>query len=300
MEPIESFSPQNNIKKFYIGITFVFVFVVSYFLFSAPAHSTPTTIHIAKKESLHTLSIELKNKNVIRSTRVFELFVKVFKGDKGIQTGDYFFENNFSSWRIAWMVARGYHNVTPVRITLREGLTNENIAEILFKNLPNFNKDRFMSEVKGKQGRLFPDTYFIFPLSTIDEIVSSMEDNFDNHMDELNKDIKSSNHNLTDIIKMASIIEKESAGESDAPTISGILWKRISMKMPLQVDASPVTYKVVGLPSESISNPGIVAIKAAIYPKDSPYLYYLHDKGGVVHYAVTFKEHKSNIAQYLK
>jgi hypothetical protein len=45
---------------------------------------------------------------------------------------------------------------------------------------------------------------------------------------------------------------------------------------------------------------GLESIKASIYPKKSSYLYYLHDKGGNIHYAKTFAEHRSNILKYLK
>ena len=99
---------------------------------------------------------------------------------------------------------------------------------------------------------------------------------------------------------MASILEKEAKGDNDAPYISGILWKRINIGMALQVDAAPVTYDEAGLPSKPICNPGLVSIKAAINPKNSSYLFYLHDDDGQVHYAEDFSEHRSNIAHYLK
>ena len=99
---------------------------------------------------------------------------------------------------------------------------------------------------------------------------------------------------------MASIIEREAKGDSDRGYISGILWNRINKNMPLQVDAALKTYKTKGLPEQPICNPGLEAIKAAIHPVLSNYLYYLHDKNGVIHYAKTFEEHKKNKLKYLK
>src|SRR3989344_2622263 len=96
------------------------------------------------------------------------------------------------------------------------------------------------------------------------------------------------------------LIEEESKGDIDREFISGILWKRLAMNMPLQVDAELNTYKTKGLPKNPISNPGIKAIKATLYPKISDYLYYLHDEDGNVHYAKTFEEHKLNKQKYLK
>jgi UPF0755 protein len=98
---------------------------------------------------------------------------------------------------------------------------------------------------------------------------------------------------------MASLIEGEAKGDIDRGIISGILWKRIKIGMPLQVDASPETYKVKGLPKSPIGNPGIKTIEAAINPQNSPYFYYLHDKNGNIHYAKTFTEHEANIKKYL-
>ena len=82
--------------------------------------------------------------------------------------------------------------------------------------------------------------------------------------------------------------------------ISGILWRRLDMGMALQVDASRVTYQERGLPASPISNPGLESIRSAIFPKTSPYLYYLHDKDGITHYAKSYSEHLLNIKKYLK
>ena len=103
-----------------------------------------------------------------------------------------------------------------------------------------------------------------------------------------------------EIIIMASIIEREAKGDTDRGIISGILWKRIQIGMPLQVDSAPETYKTKGLPDSPIGNPGLKAIEAAINPQSSSYLYYLHDKDGNIHYAKTFAEHEVNIEKYLK
>ena len=98
---------------------------------------------------------------------------------------------------------------------------------------------------------------------------------------------------------MASVIEKEAEGDIDRKIISGILWKRIALGMPLEVDSAPETYKIKSLPEVPICNPGLDSIKAAINPEVSPYLYYLHDKNGNIYYAKSFAEHQANIKKYL-
>ena len=99
---------------------------------------------------------------------------------------------------------------------------------------------------------------------------------------------------------MASILEAEVRSKIDREIVSGILWKRLLIGMPLQVDSKPSTYESVGLPKEPINNPGLVSIMAALHPTSTPYLYFLTDKDGKAHYAKTFDEHKINKAKYLK
>jgi UPF0755 protein len=121
---------------------------------------------------------------------------------------------------------------------------------------------------------------------------------------------------------MASILEREAQSPDDMRIVSGILWHRIALGMPLQVDAafgyahgadgyaptvhdlttdSPYnTYLRKGLPPTPIANPGLAALQAAVTPTSTPYLYYLTGSDGQMHYAVTFDQHKKNTAQYLK
>ena len=127
-----------------------------------------------------------------------------------------------------------------------------------------------------------------------------MSENFEKKIAIVRPDILLSHKTEKEIIIMASIIEREAKRDPDRGFISGILWKRLSLGMPLQVDAVPETYKTKGLPETPISNPGMEAIKAAIHPQNSPYLYYLHDKNGNIHYAKNFAEHQANIKKYLK
>ncbi len=121
---------------------------------------------------------------------------------------------------------------------------------------------------------------------------------------------------------MASLIEKEAAGDSERGTISGILWKRLDEGIVLGVDAavryavqkeprepltradlesdSPYNIRVrAGLTPGPIANPGLASIEAALKPQASPYYYYLHGTDGQIRYATTNEEHNVNKAKYL-
>jgi len=213
---------------------------------------------------------------------------------------DYYFENKLPVYEIARRVSRGEHHMAPVVATIPEGFNRNQIAEVFASKLMNFNKDRFLSATKGLEGYLFPDTYFFLNTDDDATVLSSMKDNFSKKIATVYSDIMSSHKIEREIIIMASLIEAEAKGDADRGFISGILWKRLSIGMPLQVDSAPETYKTKGLPKNPIGNPGLRAIMAAIYPQKSPYLYYLHDKNGNIHYARTFAEHVQNKFKYLQ
>lgn len=260
----------------------------------------PTVIHVSEGQSVSKLAIELEDRQIIKSQTVLKFFLVIFKADRTINKGDYLFDEAIPVWKVAWMLSQGDHNIDPIRVTFREGITNSEMIQILSDKLQNFRKDLFLSDARVKQGYLFPDTYFFYPFTTTNEIIEEMTSNFTSKIKTLEKDILNSGHRLDDIITMASILEKEAKGKEDINVVSGILWSRISKGMPLQVDAWPDTYKNKGLPKEPIANPGLSSIKASIYPENSDYLFYLHGKDGKVHYAKTYSEHKININKYLK
>lgn len=174
------------------------------------------------------------------------------------------------------------------------------------------------------EGYLFPDTYRIFKDASLEEIVNKMLDNIDKKLtSEMRTGINKQNKTIYEIITMASIIEKEVRTARDMEIVSGIFWDRMKYGIPLQADAtlsyalddkiaahsledlnydSPYnTYKYKDLPPGPICNPGLNAIKAAIYPKYTDYSYFLNrpDTGETI-FSKTLEEHNRNKAKYLK
>lgn len=174
----------------------------------------------------------------------------------------------------------------------------------------------------GLEGYLFPDTYEILPGAELEEIVIKALDNFDKKFTEdLQQEITLQGKSIFEIVIIASLIEKEVRTLEDKKIVSGILWKRFKNGIPLQVDATIIyitgkkttkiskvdlqidspfnTYKYRGLPLGPISNPGIESIKAAIYPQNSRYLYYLSTPEGETIFSETLEEHNTAKAKYL-
>jgi UPF0755 protein len=175
----------------------------------------------------------------------------------------------------------------------------------------------------GLEGYLFPDTYNVNWGDSLEEIIIKMLDNFDKKLtEELMIEIKRQGKRIFEIINMASLLEKEVKTIEDKKIVSGILWKRLESGMPLQVDAtlsyvtgkrttrisieetqidSPYnTYKYKGLPLGPICNPGIESIRAAVYPEDSGYWFYLSTPKGETIFSRNLEEHNIAKAKYLK
>jgi len=295
--------PKNNSFKkiiiFSVGGVILF-FLFFYFLFLSAPSNFPKgkIINIEEGASLRSISGDFKENKIIRSRIAFEFFVIIYGGEKHLVLGDYFFDKRLSVFEIARIVSKGEHNLAPVKATIPEGYNVFEISEVFAFKLSYFNKEKFLLDAKDKEGYLFPDTYFFFTDSNENDVLEYMSKNFERKTADIFS--ISLSRSKKDIIIMASIIEREAKGDSDREIISGILWNRINKGMPLQVDAAPDTYKTKGLPKSPICNPGLEAIKAAIYPKSSNYFYYLHDKEGIIHFAKTFEEHKQNKFKYLK
>jgi UPF0755 protein len=285
-------------------LTIVFGLVIFFGLyktFAAPPDDFPTPYHItvSNGESLAAIAHQLANDDVIRSSRVFEASMLMLGSEKDISQGEYYFTTPVSTFIIALRISGSEYGIEKERVTFPEGYTNMQMATRLQAVFPTFNAAEFLTMTNDDQGYLFPDTYKFFPTPLPTDVITALKNNYAEKVGPLEAAIVASGHSEHDIIVMASLIEKEAKGSTDSPVIAGILWKRIANGMDLQVDADPWTYSNKGLPVAPVDNPGLVAINAAIHPTASPYLYYLHDASGNVHYASTFAQHQANIKKYL-
>lgn len=277
---------------------------------------------IEQGQTLSEVASNLEKSGFIKSDFWFRNIVILFNGEGGIKTGEYFFQRPQSSYLIAKRIISGTYDLSPIRVTVHEGLNIFEIAELLENAIPKFDKEKFVRLAEKKEGFLFPDTYFLTPNSKAEEIIKIMENNFQDKIEGIKDKIENFNKPLEDVIKMASIIETEARDKESRRVISGILWSRIEIGMALQVDVtfkyingkntyeltsedldidSPYnTYRYRGLPPTPIANPGLDAILATIEPVETDYLYFLSDMRGNMHYAVTHDDHVENKRLYLR
>ncbi len=312
-----------------------------------PVVNTKTSSFVINSgEGVNTIAHNLYINKLISSPFAFKLYVHLNDYQTSLQAGEYDVSDSKSIKDLVGMFVSGKVHNTEKTIKIIEGWNNKEIAEYLTKNnivsgedflkLINtplrdwsfsFPKPSFLKQVPddlGLEGYLFPDTYKIFKDAKPQDIIEKMLNNFSLKItQQMMADIVKQGKTLSQIIIMASIIEKEAPKDEDRPLIAGILYKRLDIGMKLEVDStinyltgknspgasyqdldidSPYnTYKNYGLPPGPICNPGLSAIKAAIYPQQNPYLFYLHrqDTKETI-FSKNYQEHLRNKNKYLR
>ena len=320
-----SFMPSKKIAIFIVAIFFLIFGFFYYFFIIPPANFPLNSVYVIEEnETLSEITLKSKKQNLIKSTLFFKIISILFSGNKGIISGDYVLNERENVFKIAKRFSSGDYRLSAVKITVPEGSSIFEIAEILSKknDLKKFNSQEFIKLAKDKEGYLYPDTYFFLPNAKMEHIIKTMENNFMKKISSIETEIKTFGKTFREILVMASIIEKEVSKTEDRKIVAGILWKRISIGMPLQVDAvfpyitqkkggiitredlkidsSYNTYLNKGLPPGPISNPSLDAIVSTINPTETKYLFYISDKKGITRFAKTLEEHNINIDKYLR
>jgi len=299
------------------------ILVLLYLFFIAAPITFPTGayVNIPEGSSLSKASSILEARGVIRSTFLFKSFAYVLGDNHRIIAGEYFFPKRINVIAAAYRLGKGDFEIDPVKIRVLEGATVREVTELLATNIPDFDAVSFERQTRGKEGYLFPDTYFFMPGQGVEAILGVFANNFSKNIAKIQKQIDSFGQPLSEVVVMASLLEREAPKTYDRRVIAGILWKRIKIGMPLQVDAvfpyiigkntyeltrtdlkvdSPYnTYLYKGLPPGAIANPSLDALLAAVTPIQTSYLYYLSDRSGNMHYSTTYDQHLVAKGKYI-
>ena len=318
---IKSFSQKQNLVAYFF-MAFIVLGSIYIFMHSPPSNfPLGSVVTINSGDSLQSITTDLYNAHIIRSPFFFRFHVIMQGGEKKVMAGDYLLDHAEGSADLAYRLVHGQFHLPTVKITIPEGWNVFQIGDYLKNNLINFDKVQFLSLAKKEEGYLFPDTYFVSPTTKPSAIVDMMKKTFGEKIQTV-PGIATSTHPLKDIIIIASILENEARTTENRRIIAGILWKRLTLGMPLQVDStfsyingktsdeltlddlkinSPYnTYIYTGLPPGPIGNPGLDSINDAINFVKTKYLYFLSSKDGTkIYYATTFDEHIKNKQLYL-
>ncbi len=297
------------------------------FLFSAPEKELEMERFVVplgtdvNRDAEEAVINELKEKGFIRSEWAFKLVLKT-KGWQ-IKPGAYKISKNMDAWILADTLFRFPYQMW---VVIPEGLRKEEVAEITEEKLgwSEETKEEFLANTE--EGYLFPDTYLLQVANFEDAgktAAERMENQFNEKAADLFREAEENNIRNDTLIVFASLVQREAGNEEEMPLIAGIIWNRWLKGMRFEIDATvqyvlgepgnwwPIvrskdykldssynTYLYKGRPPAPICNPGLAAIEAVVYSQDSDYLYYLHDKEGKIHPALTYEEHLKNIREY--
>jgi UPF0755 protein len=319
-------------KKYLVyGIAIILIGVLYVLFFAAPQRNAEAERFVIPLSATRAQAIKsLSDQGFIKSSIGMNLALLV-RGKLGaIEPGGYKISKNQNAFQVAGILSDEPHMKW---VVVKEGVRKEQIAEQVSKTL-GWNEGTRTEFMNGyikfgqdyKEGVYFPDTYLLPKDETGEEIASRFIAHFESRFGPYHAAFTKDNVRWPTALKIASLVERESAGKEDMPLVAGIIWNRLLQSMPLAIDAtiqyakgsaengwwvplvkgdtkldSPYnTYLHKGLPPTPIANPGLDAIEAVLNPEKTSCLYYLHDSDGLIHCSKTYAEHQANIEKYLK
>ena len=292
--------PQNNLKK-------------------------EITFQIPSGFSLHKVSKILKKNRIIKNETFFILAVKLMGYEKKLQAGKFNIQKKTNNFQLIKKLV--YGNESLVSVTVLEGWSLTQISQEIEKKIGIKHMD-FLEVSRHPQllkklgivatsieGYLFPDTYFfsegVRPESIIETMVFQFKKNFSTDFKNRMREI---GFNEIEVITLASIIEGEAIFDIERSKVSSVYHNRLKKGMKLQADPtiqyiiegpprrllnkdlkieSPYnTYLNYGLPPGPINNPGLQSIKAALFPKETNFYYFVAKGDGYHTFTQTEKEHR--------
>lgn len=302
---------------------------------AVPAEERPPSkvIVIPDGSTFQQVADLLERERLIKSGFAFVLFGKFQSADRKVHAGEYEMNPGMTPAEILSMLRNG--QVLLHSLTVPEGLTFVQIAELASQDgltdreeFLRLAKDReFIGslEIKAEtlEGYLYPDTYkFPRPVKAREVLVAMVEQLRQEFRADLRARMQELKMTMHEVLTLASVIEKETGSGGERPEISAVFHNRLKKHIPLQSDPTVIyglpafdgnlhkkdlsspspynTYRVQGLPPGPIANPGIQAIRAALYPSDSRFLYFVSKNDGTHQFSATLIEHNKAVEKYQK
>ncbi len=316
-----------------IAMSITIALVVLVLFWPQPNPSYVSKVSVITGSTLGEISKQLYEKKIISNEQMFRWAVQIMGKEKEIPVGTFQLVDTQSNYDIIKQLVYGSPELIKVR--LLEGWSVKQIAAYLndvmgFEpdEILNISKDyRFLKKHNIKastiEGYLFPDTYLFFngdtPTSVLDNVVSEYKNFWRDAFRDRARELNMTEH---EVVTLASIIEGEAIYDKERPTISGVYHNRLNRGMRLQADPtiqyiiedgprrllnrdlridSPYnTYKNKGLPPGPINSPGAQSLKAALYPEENEYLFFVARGDGYHTFTTNEKDHNNAKKQLQK
>lgn len=285
------------------------------------------TIEIKEGDTLYSIIEKLKVENKLKNSTLVKLYIKQKKLTPNIKPGSYNITKDASVEEFITMLEDYNSDKSNIKVTIPEGYDIDKIAATL-DEAGVIGRDKFISAIKeyklpsyiktnnerkyDLEGFLFPDTYRFKKGISGEEIIKTMNGRFDEVVKDLTKEKPLNDEELYNIITMASIVERETSNPKERDIVASVFYNRIKEDMKfqscatvlyalgkhkdklyekdLEVNSPYNTYLFKGLPVGPISSPGIEAIKAAINPAETNYLFFVSNNDGTHFFTDNYEE----------
>jgi len=275
----------------------------------------------------------LERERLIKSHSAFVLLGKSQSVDRKVHAGEYELNPAMIPAEILAKLLSG--QVVLHSFAIPEGLTLTQIADLISQQgvtdraeFVRLAKDRtFIASLGIKaetlEGYLYPNTYKFPRTVKAREVLVAMVGQLRQVVGpDLLARMQELKMTMHEVLTLASVIEKETGSGGERPEISAVFHNRLKKHIPLQSDPTVIyglpafdgnlhkkdlsnpspynTYRVRGLPPGPIANPGILAIRATLYPSDSHSLYFVSRNDGTHQFSATLNEHNQAVEKYQK
>jgi UPF0755 protein len=295
--------------------------------------ATQRQVIVQQGDTFDEIARRLAANGVVGNVLTFRTLARLRGQDTAVRAGEYRFAAHQTQDEILHALVSGSAQVA-VWVTIPEGFTAAQIATRLQQagagSAPEF-LESFMrntivvdgTRTKSLEGFLFPNTYLVPLGETPQRIAELFTQEFFNQLPPDAADrARALSVTVPQAVTVASLVEREAKADVDRPKIAAVIYNRLRLKMPLQVDAtieyalpahknqlsssdlridSPYnSYAHAGLPPTPIANPGRPSLEAALHPSKGDDLYYVYCGNGRHVFAKTLAEHNANVARCLR
>jgi UPF0755 protein len=294
-----------------------------------------TYVDIAQGTGTQAIGEQLERAGVLRSQYAFDL-LRLMKGGKLI-AGEYRFNHPAAAgevyarmvrgdvYTIALTIPEGYNIFDIAQAVEAAGLGRREDFLAAERSETGLIAD-MAPGAESLEGFLFPDTYRFGRHATPKAMVTAMVRRFRQAAGQLGLNAEPGAGDAGEIartVTMASLVEKEVSQDAERPLVAGVFENRLAKGMPLATDPSVIyaallegryrgtiyesdlqsaspynTYRHAGLPPGPIANPGMAALRAAMDPARTDYLYFVADAQGHSVFSATLKEHAEQVQAY--
>ena len=314
--------------KLLLVLVLVAVAAVGYVVLAPFGPRQPVFVEIPPHTGTFGIATALEKAGVVRSRWVFAALREAQGGS--LKAGEYRFTAPASMTAVYDRLRRG--DVFTVLVVIPEGYNLFDVAAAV-EAAGLARREDFLAAaaantalVKGfdpratsLEGYLFPDSYRFSRHATPANMLAAMTRRFG----QVAMRIGLAGPEVPRIVNLASLVEREVHLDVERPLVAGVFENRLRLGMPLQTDPAVVyasmlrgtwtgvihmselrsdspynTYAHAGLPPGPICNPGVAALRAAMSPSRTPYLYFVANADGSTRFATTLQEHAANVSAY--